>query len=118
MILADTSVWIDHFRSGNDDLVGALNQDIVVTHDFVVGELACGNLQKRLETLDYLSALEHLPVAEHQEILAFIDMYQLFSSGLGYVDVHLLASCKLSGTRLWTFDKRLAKAAKALAVSD
>src|SRR3954454_16263126 len=119
MILVDTSVWIDHFRQGDPALATALEAGQVLMHPFVVGELACGNLARRGEVLGLLQALPQAPVATDNEALGFIDRRNLMGRGIGYIDVHLLASVALDGTAtLWTRDKRLAALAVHLALAD
>jgi len=117
MVLVDTSIWVSHLRQGDDRLAALLDEGNVCSHPFVIGELACGNLKNRIEILSLLRALPSAGVAEHEEILAFIDSNKLMGKGLAYVDVHLLASAVLSGITLWTADRRLAQAATALGVS-
>ncbi len=113
MILVDTSVWIDHFRRGNATLVAALEREGVLTHPFVIGELACGHLKKRREVLNLLAALPAAVVATDEETLHFIETHRLMGKGIGYIDAHLLASVALTeGARLWTLDKRLAPFAR------
>ena len=111
MILVDTSVWVDHLRRGDRTLVSLLNEGEVLCHPFVIGELACGNLQKRVEILALLSALPSAAVATHEEALLLLSEQRMSGRGLGWVDVHLLASSLLSGTALWTRDKALKTAA-------
>jgi len=115
-MLVDTSVWIDHFRVGNDDLEASLEGGEVRCHPFVAGELACGNLARRDEVLTLLSALPRLPEASHSEVLTLVASHRLFGRGIGWIDVHLLASTLLGNTVLWTLDKRLADAARQLGV--
>ena len=117
MMLVDASVWIDHLRRGDDELVAALLAGQVLVHPWVVGELACGTLQDRGQVLDLLWSLPASPVAVEDEALFFIERYALMGRGIGYVDVHLLASARLSGARLWTRDKRLAVVADALGLA-
>jgi len=107
LILVDTSIWIDHLRSGNPALTALLETDRVCTHDFVIGELACGNLRNRAEVLGLLQSLPRLPVVTEDEALFFIEQQQLMGRGIGYIDVHLLAATVMRGIRLWTKDKRL-----------
>jgi len=115
MILADTSIWIEHLRSGVPALTVALERGVVLTHTFVLGELACRNLTNRRKVLQLLADLPAAPVATHIEALEFIERRALMGRGIGYVDVHLLASVVLDGAaRLWTLDKRLAKVGKDL----
>jgi hypothetical protein len=115
VILADTSVWIDHFRRGDKDLVQFLLDGRIAIHPYVTGELACGSLKNRLLTLDYFDAMPQVPVADTVEIRHFIERHALHGLGLGWVDIHLLAAAKLANYRLWTRDKRLAHAAEHLA---
>ena len=110
----DTSVWVDHLRRGDKALVSLLNEGEVLCHPFVIGELACGNLQKRAEVLSLLSALPSAVLATHDEVLLLLSRKRLSGRGLGWVDVHLLASSLLSGTVLWTRDKALKAAADAM----
>ena len=112
MILVDTSVWIDYLRSGNPLLAELLKQNRVVMHPMVLGELACGNLKNRQQLLQLWQSQDSLQVVSHDEALYFIEQYELMGKGVGYIDVHLLASVALAnGVKLWTQDKRLAHVA-------
>jgi len=114
MVLVDTSVWVQHLRQGNAALARQLTDGQVVSHPFVVGELACGNLKNRSEILGLLSRLPCAEVACHAEVLRFIDTYRLMGKGLGYVDIHLLASAVLTSVSIWTLDRRLRETAGRL----
>lgn len=119
MILVDTSVWIDHFRRIEPRLVAALEQEDVLVHPFVIGEMACGNLRNRRGILALLRRLPEAPRATDDEALAFIERRSLSGRGIGLVDLHLLASVVLYGTaRLWTSDRQLAQVAADLEVLD
>jgi len=108
VILVDTSVWIDHLRAGDAVLSALLNDNRVLMHPFVLGELACGNLRQRGEVIALLSALPPATPAEDREVLLFIDRHTLMGRGIGYVDAHLLSAAALSApATLWTRDKRL-----------
>jgi predicted nucleic acid-binding protein len=108
MVLVDTSVWIDHLRNNEPRLVRLLTQNSVLSHPFVRGELALGNLRQRQVILSSLDNLPQAPVALTDEINFFIETNALFGLGIGLIDAHLLASVQLLGnTRLWTRDKRL-----------
>ncbi len=115
MILVDTSVWIDHLRSGDCALETLLDADRVWIHPFVIGEMACGNLKQRKTILSLLEDLPHVRVATDDETLFFIANNTLMGRGIGYIDAHLLAAVALTGsTRLWTRDKRLNAVAESL----
>jgi predicted nucleic acid-binding protein len=115
VILVDTSVWVDHLRSGNLSLVQLLDAKQVLTNPFVIGEIALGTLPQRSLTLDTLRLLPKVLVAAHEEVLEFIERHRLFGSGIGYIDAHLLAATKLTvGTGLWTRDKSLRAIAERL----
>ena len=114
MILVDTTVWIDHLRRGDRLLIEALERDAVVMHPFVVGEIACGSLTNRASILDLLQQLPMTTVAESDEVLGFIESHKLHGKGIGYIDVHLLASAAIGGAKLWTRDRRLDAVARKL----
>lgn len=114
MILADTSVWISHFRQGQPHLQQALVDTKVFMHPHVLGEIACGNLRTRSQTLHKLGRLPWAVSASNDEVLVLVEEHRLFGKGLGWVDAHLLASARLSGCRLWTLDTPLRDAATAL----
>jgi predicted nucleic acid-binding protein len=115
LILVDTSVWVDHLRRGDPRLVDLLERSIVIMHPFVVGEIACGSLNDRLALLELLQDLPAAVVAEGDEVLGFIERHVLHGKGIGYVDVHLLASVALTeGATLWTRDKKLHLVAQML----
>jgi predicted nucleic acid-binding protein len=117
VILVDTSVWIDHLHKGIPALGEALERGEVLSHPFVIGELACGELANRGEVLELLLTLPASPLATDGEALRFIEDRRLMGKGIGYIDVHLLASAILAeGVRLWTRDKRLAAIAALLDV--
>ena len=111
MILVDTSVWIDHFRRGNIRLRDLLKEGEVATHPMVLGELACGNLPRRAETLRLLGRLPDIPQARDHLVLRSIDFHRLFGKGIGWIDAHLFTASLLSAVPLWTLDRRLAKLA-------
>jgi predicted nucleic acid-binding protein len=112
VILVDTSVWIDHLRSGDPKLAPLLHDGHVLAHPWVIGELALGHLSRRSEILGLLHNLPQATVATDVEVLTLIDNHRLFGLGIGYVDAHLLAATLLTtGAKLWTRDKRLAAVA-------
>lgn len=115
-ILVDTSVWVQHFRAGNQHLEDLLQEGQVVTHSFIIGELACGNIKNRAEILSLLQSLPITPNLSPEEFLFFIEHHQLMGTGLGFVDVHLLASAKFADTPLWTLDKKLNSASHTLGI--
>jgi predicted nucleic acid-binding protein len=117
VILADTSVWIDHFRAGNEDLEKALNQGQILTHPFVIAELALGSLSERARTLAMLDFLPQVRVAQMSELRLMIEARRLYNLGIGLTDAHLIAAVFLnSPMQLWTKDKRLRRVAEALGI--
>lgn len=117
MILADTSVWIDHLHRQDRALQGVLVAKDLLIHPFVIGEIAVGRWPDRIATLEMLRDLPMPSVAEDQEVLRIIEDWELAGTGIGYMDVHLLASVLLTPeTRLWTRDKRLREVAKQLSL--
>jgi len=117
MILVDTSVWVAHLREGIRGLEALLDEGDVMCHPFIIGELACGNLENRAEILSLLQALPMAAHAEHEEVMHFIESYGLMGKGLGYIDMHLLASAMLTKVRLWTLDKKLNEISSKLGLS-
>jgi len=119
VILVDTSVWVDHLQAGNKTVAGLLDAGRVLVHPFVIGELALGNLRHRRTLLAYLQDLPQANAATDPEVLHFIEQHDLAGVGIGYVDVHLLAStCLTAGSSLWTRDKRLLSVAERLGVAN
>ena len=114
MLLVDTSVWIQHFRRGDPGLRDRLSEGQVLTHPFVVGELACGSLKNRATILSYLRSLAGAKMALDSEVHRLVDDRRLWSRGLGWMDMHLLASALLTHCGLWTLDQWLAEAAADL----
>ncbi len=109
MILVDTSVWIDHLRHTEAELVSLLQQNLVFMHPMILGELACGNLQHRASLISLWQGLPRITTATDAEAIHFIDLHALMGKGIGFIDVHLLCALALEqGTRLWTRDRRLA----------
>lgn len=110
MLLVDTSVWIDHFRQHDARLGDALEAGEVLTHPFVIGELACGNFKRREAVIGLLEQLPSATAAEHEEVLQLVESERLHGTGIGWMDAHLLASALLSGSELWTKDAALQRA--------
>ena len=107
MVLVDTSIWINHLRKGQPTLREMLIDGEVTCHPFIVGELACGNLSNRAEFFSLLQTLPMVPVADQAEVLYFIEKHNLMGKGVGFVDIHILASAHLAHMPIWTSDKRL-----------
>ena len=117
MILADTSVWIDHFRTGSPELRRQLEHGQIVVHPFIVAELALGSLHQRSGTLALLDQLPQIGVARTDEVRAVIESRHLYNRGLGLTDVHLIAAVLIHpATALWTRDKSLHKVAEGLGI--
>jgi predicted nucleic acid-binding protein len=117
LILADTSVWIDHLRSGNKDLRRHLDQGQIVIHPFVIAELAFGSLKERAKTLALLDLLPQVRVARLSELRTMIEARRLYHLGIGLTDAHLIASVLIDApTLVWTRDKRLRLVAERLGI--
>jgi predicted nucleic acid-binding protein len=117
VILADTSVWIDHLRSGDKQMRWQLGQRRIVIHPFVVAELALGSLRERIKTLRLLDQLPQVRVAQMKEVRLTIDTHRLYGVGIGLIDAHLIASVFINPpTLLWTRDKRLRNVAEKLGI--
>ena len=117
MILADTSVWVDHLRSGITEMRRHLNQSQIATHPLITAELALGSFHDRNETLALLDLLPQVRVAQMREVRSLIEARHLYGLGIGIVDAHLIASILISPpTLLWTRDKRLRKVAASLGI--
>lgn len=115
MVLVDTSVWIDHLAKGDAGLQELLEDGQVLTHPYVIGEIALGSMPRWQETVSGLQALPAIASATTDEAMEFLRREQLFGLGIGYVDLHLLAATRLEpGALLWTRDKRLHQAALRL----
>jgi len=117
MILVDTSIWINHFNKSNSGLIELLNSTEVCIHPFIIGELACGNISNRAEILSLLKSLPLVETVLDEEIFIFIENKKLYGIGLGFIDVHLLASALINSVKLWTNDKPLNKAAVNLGIN-
>jgi predicted nucleic acid-binding protein len=117
VILADTSVWIDHLRNRNPDLENFLTQGQILMHPFVVAELSLGSLRNRQSTLRDLESLLQTKVAGLDEVRHMIEAHALYSKGIGLTDAHLIASCLITpGTQLWTLDVAMKKVAASFAM--
>lgn len=117
MILADTSVWVDHLNHGDPNLDRLLRAREILIHPFVLGEMALGSLPDRKSTLKILRNLPLASVAQHEEVLRLIEDWALFGCGIGYLDAHLLAAVLLTpGTRLWTRNKHLRAVSQQLSL--
>ncbi len=116
MLLVDTGVWSDHLRRHDASMAQLLHTTQVLTHPFVIGEIACGLFPRRSEVLQLLATLPSAMLLGQVELLSFIDRHALAGRGIGFVDCHLLASAMVAGSGLWTRNKSLAAAAASLGV--
>ena len=118
MILADTTIWIDHFRFQNQEMRNQLARRNIAIHPFIVAELALRSLRDRVQTLAWLDFLPHVRVAQIGEVRAMTEARQFYSQGIGLIDAHLIASCLIHPpTLLWTADKRLSTVAQTLGIA-
>jgi len=114
LILADTSIWIDHLCSLDKEMREHLNRGEIVIHPFIIAELALGSLRERAKTLALLDLLPQVRMPQLAEARLMIEARRLYSSGIGLIDAHLIASILIdSSTLLWTRDKPLRKVAEA-----
>lgn len=114
-ILVDTSVWVDFLRSGDSDLKKCLEDERVVMHSMVLGELSQGYFRNRTAVLRFLGELPKISSATHKQVMAFVDTHQLAGRGIGWIDAHLLtAVAHVDETQFWTRDKRLKSLAETL----
>ncbi|PUA41495.1 PIN domain nuclease [Pseudomonas protegens] len=116
-VLVDTSVWVEHFRKSNDTLEHLLQQDRILMHPMVLGEIACGTPPARTKTLSDLADLRHAQQPSLSEVMTFIEQNKLYGLGVGLVDMILLACTLMSRANLWTLDKRLFSLAERLGVA-
>ncbi len=107
MVLVDTSVWVSHLRASKPALETLLLETEVACHPYIIGELACGNIKNRKEFLSLLQALPMVSVVTQEEFLHFVDAHKVMGTGVGFVDVHLMASSRLMRISLWTEDAKL-----------
>ncbi|MCH8506143.1 MAG: type II toxin-antitoxin system VapC family toxin [Ectothiorhodospiraceae bacterium] len=115
LIMVDTSIWVDFFRGGDADLEKCLQEELVLMHPMVVGELSLGYLRNRTAILKFLGDLSSISPASHEQVMAFVETHQLVGRGIGWVDAHLLTAVSCSDeTQLWTRDKRLRNLAQSL----
>lgn len=118
MILADTSVWIEHHRRGDPKLATLLLQGRIAMHLMVIGELCCGSLKSRARLMDLWQEMPRLAEVSHLQAMRFIEQHQLMSRGVGFIDVHLLAAvAAVRGARLWSKDNRLSAIAEELGLA-
>jgi hypothetical protein len=119
VILADTSVWVDHVRRQNPELIALLGAGQILTHPFVIGEVAMGNLPRRGSFLDAMGKLHRALSATDAEAMSLMERERLYGLGIGFVDLHLLASTRLTpDVTLWTRDRRLREIAERLGASE
>ncbi len=117
MILADTSIWIDHLRNRNPEMEKYLTRGQILMHPFIVAEISLGSLRHRQTTLRAMESLLEVKVAALHEVRHMIEAHRLYSRGIGLTDAHLIASCLItSGTQLWTRDLAMKKVAAALGI--
>jgi predicted nucleic acid-binding protein len=117
MILVDTSVWVDHFHQSDEYLKELLLSNQVCIHPFILGELSCGNIRNRKEVLSLLRTLKSIDLVLDEEVFILIEERKLFGKGLGFIDIHLLASALIHQVPIWTRDKSLRLVAGQLDIS-
>jgi len=116
-VLADTSVWVDHWRTASPRFAALLGEDRIVLHPFILGELALGVIASRSEALRRLGRLRTTSLAQNREVLGLIERTPLWGRGIGWVDAHLLTAALLDQIQIWTLDRPLHAAAQELGVA-
>ncbi len=114
MILADTSIWIDYLRGKNNRLAQYIQQDLLVMHLMIMGELALGSFKERQNLLRSCASLPLISTVSYEMVMEFIDEFSLMGKGIGWVDANLLASVYQSSAKIWTRDSRLNAVAQEL----
>ena len=117
MILVDTSVWIDHFHHSDEALKKLLLSNQVCIHPFILGELSCGNISNRKEVLALLRSLRSVDMVLDEEVFILIENRKLYGKGLGFIDIHLLASAMIHHVPIWTRDNTLKRVAGELGIN-
>jgi predicted nucleic acid-binding protein len=118
MILVDSSIWIDHLHVRDERIASLAAAEMLLVHPFVIGEVLLGSLRERKTFVEYLTGLPEADLAETSEVFDFLERFRLFGRGIGFVDLHLLVSTRLTPmAKLWTRDKRLLAAAEELGIS-
>jgi len=120
VILADTSVWVDHLSNLSNPAPEMRQQLVnanIAMHPFIVAELALGSLRDRTRTLALLDKMPQVRVAQLAEVRRMVETHSLYGRGIGLTDAHLVASTLITPfTQLWTRDKRLRLVAEALGI--
>lgn len=117
MILVDSSVWISHLKTANKQLVSLLQDNTVLIHPFILGELSLGSMKNRDEFLSLIDLLPSCIESNNRETLQFVNTHKLFGQGIGWIDANLLVSCFKSKSKIWTLDKSLQKIASRFHLS-
>ena len=118
MTLIDSSIWIGHLRASDEILADLIERGQILTHPFVIGEIALGAIRNRDVVLEELEKLPSVPIADHAEVMSLIEGYRLYGRGVGYVDAHLLAAVRVwRGATLWTRDRRLLAVAEEMRIA-
>lgn len=116
LILPDSSIWIDHIRAPRADLSALLAVDSIIQHPFVTSEIALGSMRNRERIVAMLNDLPQVGASDQSIVLEFIEAAEIFGTGLGFVDAHLLMTASEQNLLLWSRDKRLAKQAERFGV--
>jgi predicted nucleic acid-binding protein len=117
LIVADTTIWIEHLRGRMPEMRRLLDHGKIFMHAFVAAEIALGSIRDRAKTLARLDGLLQVRLAQPDEVRSMIEAHSLFAKGIGLVDAHLIASCLITpGAELWTHDAALGNVAGALGV--
>ena len=119
-VLVDTSVWIRFLANKAPfaaELDRLLTDDEVAGHEFVYGELLVGDRGGRQKLLNSYEWMEQVPAVPHSDVVAFVRARKLHGRGIGWIDLHLLASALVGGVQLWTADGPLGTIADELGIA-
>jgi predicted nucleic acid-binding protein len=120
MVLVDTSVWI-RFLANRAPYAAVLDRllglDEVTGHELVYGELLIGDRGGRRKLLAAYERMHLAAMVPHRDVVAFVRDRNLHGRGVGWIDVHLLASAIVGRCQLWTADPRFSAVAAELGVA-
>jgi hypothetical protein len=94
-----------------------LDRDEVAGHELVYGELLIGDRGGRSKLLALYESIQQAARVRHRDVVAFVRHRSLHGRGVGWIDIHLLASAKVERMQLWTVDNCFTAVANELGVA-